>query len=390
VKSPALVAVVVVIVAVVAYVATMPRRGEGGPEGAASEAIRVGVIAPLSGSLAPYGKGTLNGIEMRIEEVNAAGGVDGMPIRLFKEDNKGDKTESGNAYAKLVGTDGVVAVLGPVTSNNTIGLRRDAAKLKVPVISPTATNDSATLENPYVFRTCFRDSFQGRVVAQYSRQTVQVETAAVLTDSNSDYSKGLSESFRTAFEAQDGRIVAAESYRQGDTEFSAQLKKVIDAGAELLFVPGYPPEVPLIIKQARVMEFGGLICGADGWDNDAVLQGSGDGIEGCFITGMFSSEDDRPIVRSFVERAEERLGRTPGTFEAQGYDTASLLVEALGRGRTSEDVKEGLLAIENFPAVTGSITITEQGDARKNAVILRIVKNDEGTFVTRYAATVSP
>lgn len=353
-------------------------------------ALPVGVIVPLSGPLAPYGKGCLDGMKMRIEEANEAGGVGGKKIRLIVEDNKGDRSETIQAYRKLVGKDGVIAVMGPVTSTNTLALRREAAQAKVPVITPTATNDKVTERNSYMFRSCFKDSFQGEVIANYVAKTLGLRKAATLTDKNSDYSVGLTNAFRTAFEAAGGHVVAAEGYRQKDTAFGAQLKAIVDSGAEVLFVPGYPPEVPLIIKEAKVVGFQGRLCGADGWDQAAVLQGSGDAIVGAFLTAMFSPDDQREIVQRFVAKATEKLGEKPGTFQAQGYDTASLLLRAMETGTTPDKIVEGLLSIQNFEAVTGSITMTPEGDAIKAAVILEVTKLEDGTYGTRYVATVSP
>lgn len=361
----------------------------GGAIVAGGEEIKLGAIVPLSGSLAPYGKGCLDGFQIRIEEQNQAGGVNGAKLRLIIVDNKSDKSDSVAAYRKLVGTDRVTAVFGPVTSTNALELRRDAEQAKVPVITPTATNDKVTRKNAYMFRSCFKDSFQGQVVAQYVARR-GLKKAAILTDTNSDYSKGLSASFKAAFEAAGGAVVAQEGYRQGDKVFGPQLKTAIEGGAEVIFVPGYPPEVPLIIKDAKAAGFAGRLCGADGWDQPSVLQESGDNIIDCFITGMFSAEDQRPLVQAFVKTVSAKLGKAPGTFEAQGYDTASLLIEALKRGTTPEAVKDGLLAIKDFEAVTGSITITPDGDAVKNAPILGIVKQPGGSYATKYLETVSP
>jgi branched-chain amino acid transport system substrate-binding protein len=362
----------------------------GGDSAAAP--IRIGVIAPLSGALAPYGKGTLSGMELRVAEINAAGGINGAPLKLYVEDNKGDATESLNAYRKLVGSDQVIGVLGPVTSTCTLAIRREARKLEVPVITPTGTNDDITPDNPWMFRSCFRDSFQGRVMANYLFTDQGLKRAAIFTDMNSDYSKGLSASFKDAFIAAGGEVVAEEGYRQKDLEFGSQLKQMIEGGAELIYVPGYPPEVPMIIKQARVIGFEGPICGADGWDKPEVITGSGEAIAGCVITGMFAAADQRPVVQQFVQTVREQLDAKPDTFNAQGYDTVSLVARALDGSdqATSTAVRDGLLAIDGFEAVTGEITISPEGDALKSAVIFRIEKGDDGEFTKVYQATVNP
>jgi branched-chain amino acid transport system substrate-binding protein len=351
--------------------------------------IKVGVNLALSGNLAPYGKATLDGIKLKTDELNAAGGVGGNKINLIIEDNKGDQTETKNAYKKLAGSDKVVTVIGPITSTNAIAVRRDAAELKVPVISPTATNDKVTQRNSYMFRTCFNDSFQGKIAANFAIKEKKYKSAAILVDMNSDYSKGLSESFKKAFEATGGKIITREGYQQKDTEFGAQLRKIKESTAQTVFVPGYPPEVPLIIKQAKVIGLDARLCGADGWDNEAVINGAGNNIEGCFIVGAFSREDKREIVRNFVASFEKTYNDKPGTFAALGYDSVSMLAEALKKGTTPEAVKDGLHTIKDFEAVTGKMTVTSDGDVEKNAVILEITREGD-KYTAKYRATVSP
>jgi branched-chain amino acid transport system substrate-binding protein len=354
-----------------------------------AEEIKVGVIMPLSGSLVAYGKATLEGIQLKVDEINASGGVDGKKIKLLIQDNRGAVTDSRDAYKKLAGSDKVVAVIGPITSTNTLAIRRDTKKLKVPVISPTATNDKVTLRNPYIFRACFNDSFQGKIVANYAFKNLNNKTAAVLIDMNSDYSKGLSKSFEAAFTKAGGKIIASEGYQQKDTGFSSQLKKIKDSGAETLFVPGYPPELPLIIKQAKVIGYKSRLCGADGWDNQAVINGSGNNVEGCFMVGAFSREDKRPVVQSFIKAFEDKYKKESGTFQALGYDSVSILEKGLEDGLTPGKVRQGIAKIKGLKAVTGTITMTKDGDPEKSAIILEIVKVGDKHGV-KYKATIEP
>jgi len=350
--------------------------------------IKVGACVPLSGALAAYGKSTLEGIKMRVEEINQAGGVNGARINLLIEDNMGDATATINAYNKLAGSDGAVAVIGPITSTAALAVRRSATKLKVPVVSPTATNDKVTRDHEYMFRACFNDSFQGAVIANFVIK--QAKKAAILIDMNSDYSKGLAKSFSDVFARNGGQMTAEEKYQQKDTDFGAQLRKIKNSGAQVLFVPGYVPEVPLIIKQAKAVGVRARFCGADGWDNDETINGSGDNIEGSYIVGAFSTEDSRPIVKSFLDAWSKRTGGgRPGTFEALGYDSTSLVAEALKTGSNAEAVRKGLHAIKDFETVSGAITIDKSGDAVKSAVILKITKDGQ-KFATKYVTTIAP
>jgi len=160
-------------------------------------------------------------------------------------------------------------------------------------------------------------------------------------------------------------------------------------GAETIFVPGYPPEVPLIIKAAKVIGFTGRLCGADGWDHEAIVNGSGDNIEGCFFMAAYFSGDQRRIVKDFVRDMKAVTGRVPGTFEALGYDSMLLLAEALKAGASREQIAAGMRKLTNVEAVTGTISITPTGDAVKSAVILKVVK-EKDVYVTKLLATVNP
>ena len=181
-----------------------------------------------------------------------------------------------------------------------------------------------------------------------------------------------------------GKIVAEEKYQQKDTEFNAQLTKIKDSGAQVIFVPGYPPELPLIIKQAGTMGLKAKFCGADGWDSDAVLQNSGTNIVGSFIVGAFSAEDKRPIVKNFLKALPNG-----GTFEALGYDAISMLGEALKTGTKRKEIVLGLHAIKGLDAVTGSITVDAKGDSIKSAVVLEIIKGKK-KYEKKYKSTVNP
>ncbi len=353
--------------------------------GRKSNDIKVGVILPTSGKLSPFGKSALAGIQQRVKEINAAGGINGKPITLIVEDNKGEATASSTAYKKLVSINKVAAIVGPVTSTNALQVVGESARTKTPTISPTATNDTVAPKSPYMFRACFNDSFQGKVVANYVLQNLQLTKAAVMIDQGSDYSKGLSANFKKAFIVGGGEVVAEEKYQQKDTEFGGQLTKIKDSGAQVLFVPGYPPELPLIIKQAGTMGLDIQLCGADGWDKDAVLQESGDNIIGSIIVGAFAKEDARDAVQNFIKS----MGDSAGSFEALGYDSVSMLAAAMQTGTDAGSIKTGLSSIKDFEGVTGKITVLPNGDAEKSAVILSIEK-DGDKYVKRYKATINP
>jgi branched-chain amino acid transport system substrate-binding protein len=350
--------------------------------------IKVGLDLPFSDAMGPMGKGVMDGVNLRVEEINQAGGINGRKIVLVTEDNKGDKTAVRNAFKKLV-QDGVVAVIGPIKSTNALAVKMDADGARVPLITPTATNDKVTENSSFIVRACYADSFQGLLVAEYALKDLGCKKAATLIDMNSDYSKGLTATFKKQFEAGGGKVVAEPGYQQKDTDFGSQLARIKDSGAEILFVPGYPPELPLIIKQARVVGLTCRLCGADGWDNPAVLDQAGDNIEGCFYVAGFSPQDPRPIVQQFVANMTKSTGRSPGTFEALGYDSMLLLEAGLRKTVEPEALAKALRELKDIDAVSGRITITPAGDAVKSAVVLKATRQGEH-FVGTLVKTVSP
>ncbi len=362
----------------------------GGQAADAPEPLRLGVSLPLSGNLASFGQSTLTGIKFAVEELNQAGGLGGHPVVLEIEDNKADQDQTITGYKKLENLKQVAAVIGPITSTNSLAILDDVTAAKCPTISPTATNDKVAPGSPYMFRACYCDSFQGQIVASYALTTLKLKTAAVMVDKGSDYSIGLTRSFKAAFTKGGGRIVAEESYKQGDTEYGAKLAPIKNAGAELVFVPGYPGEVPLILKQAGRMGLTAKFCGADGWDHPDIITQSGDKIVGSFLVGAFAVEDQRPEVQRFVKAMAARGQGDVGGFEALGYDSVSLLAAAAkAKGTTREQLREGLLSLKAVPCVTGAITMTPDGDAIKAAVVLGVDKVD-GKYVKKYLATVNP
>ena len=231
------------------------------------DSIPVGVISPNTGNLATYGESVLNGINLAVEEINAAGGVLGKNISIISYDDKADSTEGANAFNRLVG-DGACAIIGSVTSGVTASLAPLADESQIVLLTPTSTADTITESDNYVFRACFKDSYQGKMAAKFAAEKLGVKKVAVLYASGDAYSAGVRESFDAACSELGLEIVAEESSSStDDTEFSSQLTNIAASGAEFLFAPYYYNAAgPYIIPQARAAGFEGVIMGADGYD----------------------------------------------------------------------------------------------------------------------------
>ena len=363
------------------------KKGDGAKGG---DTIKIGVNLELSGPVASYGTSEADGIELAVQEINDAGGIDGKEIVLEKVDNKSDNAEATSAAIKLIDQDKVVAIIGAATSGATVAQAEIANSNKTPLISPSGTSPGVTVQdngavNEFVFRTSFIDPFQGTVAANFAANDLKVKNVAIYIDNASDYSKGLADSFKKDFEAAGGKIVAEESYIAKDTDFRSTLTSIKGKNPEFIFIPGYYEEVGLIIKQAREMGITVPLMGADGWDSPVLLDLAGaDALNNTFTTNHYSSEDPDGIIQNFNDKFEEKYGKLPDSFNALGYDTVYLLADAIERagGADSVKIQEALAKTKDLELVTGLYSVDENHHPVKSATILEYV-NGKTVFKTK-------
>ena len=327
------------------------------------DTIKIGVNLELSGPVASYGTSEAAGIDLAVEEINAAGGIDGKEIKIVKVDNKSDNAEATGAATRLTDQEKVIAIIGAATSGATVAQAQIANDKKVPLISPSGTSPNVTVRddgsvNEYVFRTSFIDPFQGTVAANFAANELNVKNVAIYADNASDYSKGLAASFKEDFEAAGGKIVAQESYVAKDSDFRSTLTRIKSANPEFIFIPGYYEEVGLIVKQAREMGIDVPLMGADGWDSPVLLDLAGaEALNNTFTTNHYSSEDPDGKIQEFNKKFEDKYGKSPDAFNALGYDTVYLLADAIKRagGPDSTKIKDALAETTELEFITGTL-----------------------------------
>lgn len=355
-----------------------------------AETIKVGLNYELSGNVATYGQGLTEGIELAVEEINSNGGVLGKQIELVKADNKSDNAEAANVATKLITRDKVVAILGPATSGNTKGAIPVATQHKVPLISASATADDITVDSngnvrEFIFKTCFSDSFQGFIMANFAFEDLKVKNAAILMDNTSDYSKGLAKSFKERFESLGGTIVTEQAYQAKEKDFRAVLTNIKSANPDVLYLPGYYEEVGLIVKQARDLGLNVPVLGGDGYDSPKLVELAGnEALNGVYFTNHYSSMDNSPEVVKFKEAFNAKYGKDPDAFNALGYDLAYFLADAIKRAGEAEPLKirEALEATKNFKGITGTLTVDENHNPIKAITIIEM-KNGVQTFLKK-------
>ena len=346
-------------------------------EGATS--IKIGLSYELTGGVATYGQSSVDGVKMAIDEVNAAGGVNGKTIELVEYDTKSDEAEATTLGKRLMGQDKVIAILGPATSGAFKAEIPDANSYKVPVISGSATADDVTVANgkvqEYAFRICFSDSYQGTAMAKYAAEKLGAKTAVIYKDSASDYAIGLAENFTKTFTEAGGSVLKEESYSTNDKDFKAVLTSIKDLNVDVLFIPGYYQQAGLIIKQARELGIDVPILGADGFDSpDLVGLAGAENLNNIFFTNHYSSLDQDPMVQDFIAAFKEKYGREPDAFNALGYDEAKFLCDALSRCESLDSVslQKALSETKDFKAVTGTLSVDENHDAVKAIVVIEL------------------
>ena len=284
----------------------------GGNSGSAdSNEILIGHYGSMTGSEATYGQSTDNGIRLAVEEINAAGGINGKQVKLITYDDKGDTKEVGAAVTRLVANDHVVAVLGEVASNLSLAGAPVCQDHGVPMISPSSTNPQVTKIGDKIFRVCFIDPFQGYVCAKFAREQegMEAEKVAVLYDQTQAYSKGLAEEFVKAFEQLGGTISENQAYSRGDQDFTAQLTAIRSSDPDMVFVPGYYTDVGNIALQARKLGIEVPLFGGDGWDSSQLYKIGGDAVNGCYYSNHYSHEDPNPRVQDFISKYKDTHGR---------------------------------------------------------------------------------
>jgi branched-chain amino acid transport system substrate-binding protein len=362
----------------------------------APSTIKIGVNAELTGGVPVVGESCKNAAELAVKEINDAGGLEvggkKYTVELLVEDDE-DKAESAAAAAQKLATAGVVAMVGPNASRNAIPAAEVAESSKMPMISPWSTNPKTTLDaktndpKKYVFRAAFIDDFQGVVAAKFAIDQLKTQKPAVLYDVASEYNKGIAEVYKRTLEENGLTVVSFETYTTGDKDFSAQLTKIQQSGADSLFLPNYYSEVPLQVQQARKLGYTGDVLGSDSWGSSELITLCGADCDGLFFTTHYAADIATPKAQAFIKAYEAAYGKTPDDVAALTYDSFGMLFQALQAGGKidRESVRDAISSITSYEGVTGNMQFKGTGDPIKSAVIIQI---SGGQF--KYYSTANP
>ncbi len=325
---------------------------------------------------------------MALEDANAAGGIGGKRIRVIHYDDQGRSDEAVTAITKLITRDKVVLVIGEVASSRSIAAGAIAQQYKIPMITPASTNAKVTQLGDYIFRVCFIDPFQGKVMAKFTREFLKKTKAAIFRDIRSDYSVGLADFYTQELKATGGEVVIDVAYSTGDVDFKSQLTSIRSKKPEVIFLPGYYTEVGLIARQAKELGITAPLLGGDGWDSEKLTEIGGDAMNGHYFSNHYSQEDKSPTIQAFIERYRSKYNVIPDSMVVLGHDAAVVAIDALRRAKDTSpsSLRDALAATKDVPGVTGLITLNEQRDAVKSAVVMKVT----GPKTYGYVTTIAP
>lgn len=346
-----------------------------------------GGIGPLTGTASTYGQSVRNGAQIAVDEINAAGGVNGVKIALLFEDDEADGAKSVPAYETLMDK-GMQVLIGAVTSGASVALNDAIGKDGILQITPSASQLEAANQNPNAFRVCFTDPLQGVAMADYAYNTLGYKKAAVIHNQDDDYSNGMYKAFVEEFKKLGGTIAEDVSFAKDASDFSAQMTKIAAAKADFLFMPIYAEKAAQIIITANEKGVNIPLLGGDGLDG--ILEYlTGDNAklcEGLIYLTPFVSTDSNEKVQAFTKTYTSKFGKAPDQFAADAYDAVYIAAKAIEKTGCSDPTKldnAAVVAAMNgleFDGLTGKMVFDASGEPSKGAKVAKIVN---GTYVAQ-------
>lgn len=341
------------------------------------DTILIGSLFANSGAYTAYGQPQTNAVQLAVEEINAAGGVNGKQLELVEYDYSSEETEASSLATRLATEDQVSLIIGPDTSGSSLAALQQASQDNIPLLSPSASLDDFTVDSSgevvdTAWRVAYSDSYQGEALAQFAVEEFGATKAAILGDNSSDYAVGLVTTFEESFP---GEVVITENFTADETDFSAVLTNIAGTDFDVLFVPGYYEQAGPIIKQAREMGITQPILGPDGFGNSQLYELAGTAnLNDVFYTTQFSSLSEEEHVQNFLTNYEEKFGQSADMFSAMAYDATYVAKEAFERAGSAAPsaVNAELGKTSGFVGVTGTFSFDELHNPIKSVTIVEV------------------
>lgn len=338
----------------------------------ANEPIEIGVIAPVTGSVSVWGTNTLRGIQLAAEEVNEAGGLSGRSIELVTEDSKCEPEEAVRVLRNFIERRDLQVVLGNVCSSNVLAMAPIAQRNEVVLFSTGASNPKISEAGDFIFRNWPSDAIQGKLTALYAWEIGSFRESAVLYVNNA-YGQGLEEVFSEEFEQMGGEVLLSETYSEGATDFRGQLSRIKERAPDLLYLPAYTQEYPLILRQVEEVGLEVPVIASETFDDSETIQAAGGAAEGVIFPSPAAFDTERAQGAAFREAFVEKFGEAPGITADTAYDALMIVAQAMQEGaRTGPEIRDYLLDLEGYEGVAGTTTFDSRGDAPKEITFYEV------------------
>ena len=351
---------------------------------AMAENIRIGVASPFTGNLAAYGDNIKAGVNLKLKEINDAGGINGQKVELVWGDDLCQPKDAGTVGSKFAADKSIVAVIGHLCSSATLAAMPIYVRAELPTISPTSTNPTiGDVGMGWFFRNCYTDDFQGKYLAVHVVPNLLRKNKVAIFYENNDYAIGLKDSFMAGAKSGGIKVTGAEAYVAKTTDFTPQLTKLLRDKPDTIFLCGYHPEGALIAGQARKLGFNGPLFGADGIDNEDYIKIGGKATDNTYLTVPFLAASAGPSGQEFAKRYKAAYGRDVDWMSANAYDCLGILAQVIAKtGPDRKKIRDGLAALNSkangYEGITGLTYFDKKGDCAKPAFV-KMVKN--GKFV---------
>jgi branched-chain amino acid transport system substrate-binding protein len=344
-----------------------------------SKVIRIGAVLPLTGDAAVWGKNTQEGIDLAVEELNKEGGIKGKKIEIVYEDSKALPQNGVSAIQKLITVDKVTVVIDNSVSSVCLAMAPIAEQNQVVILSTGSTAPKVSEAGDYIFRIWNSDALEGKVMADYAFDSLNLKTTAIMFINN-DYGVGLQDVFSREFQKKTGKILTSESFNQNESNFRTQLAKIKNTNPQALYLVGYPKEIPSVLKQAKELGTKAQVLGTVAFEDPQIITVAGDASEGLIYPYPVEPNKEDMAVKEFLTKYKAKYNKEPGITCDVGYDAVNMIAKAVesSGGETGPDIQKGLMMIKDFHGASGVMTFDENGDVNKS-MGMKIIK--EGKFV---------
>ncbi len=365
---------------IVGLIGALTVLGTTGCRDKKTTSVEMGATFPLTGEVASYGQKAQRGIELAVEELNAAGGLLGRPVKIDFQDDRNDKKEAVSIMTKFATIDKVPVVFGSAGSSVSLAIAPLANRYKVVLISPISSSSQLSTEGgPYFFRTVPADDLQAEVLANWVIESDPKQVALVYT--NNSWGKPLAEGFQTRFEAAGGNVLSSDGVAEGSTDFRTIITKLKGlTGLDAVVSPTYPKEGAAFVRQARELGLNVPLFGGDNWDSPEFLTIAGQAAEGVSYTAP--SESKSPEYAAFAQRYRGKYGEEPDIIGAYAYDAATAIFKAVENSRSMKppEIRDALTRV-SFTGVSGRIAFYSNGDVKSQSFAKKTVQKGEAVTV---------